>query len=256
MIVLFGGTTEGRLLTQRLEAAHLPAYVCVATAYGQMVLPENMRFCRVREGRMDEAAMEIFFRKTGASLVLDATHPYADLVSRNIRRAAGRLGLDYVRIGRPTGGEAEDAVYFDSPRETAAYLGGCSGNVLLTTGSKELAAFTGVEDFAERIYIRILPLKNSEETAKRLGWREDHICMKKGPFSEEENMAAIRWAGARYLVTKDSGAAGGMPEKISAARRCGCTLLVIRRPVQETGVSVEQAWEIVREAVRKTEELP
>lgn len=246
MIVLFGGTTEGRRLTEFMENAGIPACVCVATEYGKIVLPGGMHFCRVLAGRMDEPAMETFFRSQPFSMVIDATHPYADLAGRNIRQAAAAVGLPYLRILRPAGDPCENAVYFDTATEAAAYLQTHEGNALLTTGSKDLAVFAGVPDYRQRLYPRILPYQKSADMAAEMGWGPEHVLLKKGPFSEEENEADLHYANARFLVTKDSGAEGGMPAKEAAARRCGCTLLVIRRPVKEDGVSMAEAEQMLR----------
>lgn len=62
-----------------------------------------------------------------------------------------------------------------------------------------------------------------------------------GPFSLEMNIATMRMTGANYLVTKESGHAGGFLDKIHAAEAVGATALVIGRPLKETGISLEEA---------------
>lgn len=64
-----------------------------------------------------------------------------------------------------------------------------------------------------------------------------------GPFSEELNLAMLRQIRARWLVTKASGAAGGFQEKLAAARRAGARVVVIRRPREETGLSLRELAE-------------
>lgn len=89
-ILLFAGTTEGRNLAEFLEKNQIPTEVCVATQYGETLLEEG-KYLHVHAGRLDETEMEQQIQKQKITLVIDATHPYAVIVSQNIRRhAAGR----------------------------------------------------------------------------------------------------------------------------------------------------------------------
>ena len=117
----------------------------------------------------------------------------------------------------------------------AAYLEGKPGNVLLTTGSKELARYSGMTDFARRVYARVLPMAASLEACRAAGLEPGHILAVQGPFSREWNAAMLRAVCARFLVTKEAGAAGGFAEKAAAAEETGATLVVVGRPPQREG---------------------
>ncbi len=78
-ILIFGGTTEGRLLAQYCHEEKKSVWVSVATGYGKMVLPESP-YLFIHETPMDEGEMEQFIKKNDITLVFDATHPYAALV--------------------------------------------------------------------------------------------------------------------------------------------------------------------------------
>lgn len=93
-----------------------------------------------------------------------------------------------------------------------------TGNVLLTTGSKELAAYGVVTD-QSRLYARVLSTEESVAQSRALGFEGRRLIAMQGPFSEELNLAMLRQIRARWLVTKASGAAGGFQEKLAAARR-------------------------------------
>ena len=82
-VILFGGTSEGRILAEFLLGSGIKHIVCVATEYGA----ELLSGCRVRVGRMDEREMAEFFAKTKPKIVVDATHPYADKATENIKKA-------------------------------------------------------------------------------------------------------------------------------------------------------------------------
>lgn len=113
-------------------------------------------------------------------------------------------------------------------------------NILITTGSKELAPYTQIPDFAERCYVRALPTLEALEKCQALGFRREHLILMQGPFSEEMNVAQLRYADAGYLVTKASGETGGFPEKCEAALALGVEVVCIGRPKE---VSIpDAAW--------------
>ena len=241
-ILLFGGTAEGHSLARRLAQTGLAVTCSVATAYGEAVL-EPTPGLTVRVGRMDADQMAAEMVK-GYTCVVDATHPYADRVSENIRRAAETAGLPYYRLLRPREA-AEDVRWADSPADAARMLADLPGNVILTTGSKDLKTFTQVPDYQSRLYVRVLPSLESLSAALDLGYPAAHILCMQGPFPEKLNAALLEAVDAKILVTKDTGKAGGFPEKAAAAQSAGAKLLVIRRPTQETGYTLDALYDFL-----------
>ena len=238
-IFLFGGTAEGHLLAERLAEAGNFVTCAVATEYGQAVL-EPRDNLTVLVGRL--TAGEMAERLEGFDVVVDATHPYADKVSENIRAAAEQTATPYYRLLRPRE-EAEDVLWADSPADAAAKLQNLPGNVLLTTGSKDLKTFTAVKDYPSRLFVRVLPSVESLTAALSLGYPASHVICMQGPFPKALNQAMMEAVGAKVLVTKDTGKAGGFSEKAAAAKAVGAQLLVIRRPTQETGMTLEALFE-------------
>ena len=238
--VIFSGTSEGKTLCRQLSQAGLQAEVCVATEYGKEVMPE-LNGITVNTGRMTMQQMTEFLR--GAQIVIDATHPYAVEVSKNIRAACAQVSCRYIRLLRPKT-QAEGAVHVPSAEAAARYLSQTEGAVLLTVGSKELACFTAVENYQQRLWPRVLPAAKSLEICQQLGFPAAHLILMQGPFSEEMNAALIHASDAKWLVTKDTGAAGGLPEKLAAAKRCGCRVLLIDRP-QEDGMTPDAVRDLL-----------
>ena len=124
----------------------------------------------------------------------------------------------------------------------AAFLETTRGNILLTTGSKELAAYSSIPDFTQRVYARVLPMDASLEACRAAGLKATHVIAMQGPFSEEMDLATLRFADAAWMVTKDGGEAGGFPAKASAARKAGAGLVVIGRPPQREGFPLRRCW--------------
>lgn len=301
-VFLFGGTTEGRKIAEAIAevnrewAAHEPsglpisAEVYVATAYGASLLPAGPGIT-VHVGRLDAEDMRVLFEEAPAPLlVIDATHPYAAVVSENILAACAAAGVRCIRVerestgaeGKLTSPEGAALHWVDSIEEAAAWLareisdakcmpatsdmktqvqglrengkertlaaGAAIGNdaqedpdrpsseashrpnILITTGSKELAPYTRIPDFAARCYVRALPTVEALEKCQKLGFRREHLILMQGPFSEEMNVAQLRYVDAGYLVTKASGETGGFPEKCEAALALGVEVVCIGRP--------------------------
>lgn len=266
----------------------ISAELYVATAYGASLLPAGPGI-RVHVGRLDAEAMRALFEKarqqlnpmpedtdgemeksespksegrcgqaercqiSAQLLVIDATHPYAAVVSENILTACAAAGVRCIRVeredtgagGRVSASEGAALHWVASIEEAAAWLAreisdAHRPNILITTGSKELALYTRIPDFAARCYVRALPTMEALEKCQALGFRQAHLILMQGPFSEEMNVAQLRYADAGYLVTKASGETGGFPEKCEAALALGVEVICIGRPKE---VSIpDAAW--------------
>lgn len=228
-VLIFGGTTEGRLLCEALAHRPIEVTVCVATAYGQELLAGLADAVNVRTGRMDQLEIEALMQD-GYDCVIDATHPYAVVVSETIRVAAQNVGMRCIRLQRPQS-ETQAALHVPSVEAAAALLRRQNGNVLVTTGVKELEAYTVIDDYAARIYPRVLPTEASIARCVALGFAKSHIVAMQGPFSQALNEALLRQLDCRWLVTKDGGDYGGFMAKIDAAERCAVTAVVVGRPM-------------------------
>ena len=310
-VFLFAGTTEGRVLADRLKEigernGRRKIQICcfTATEYGKSLISPGKNL-DVHSGRLTEVDMvrEIRENTTEYAVIIDATHPYAAAVTENIRKACAEAGRKYIRVlrgttmqeetpdghtpadraaedaGRTVGEQAAQAgfapaaraaegaggtvgeqmapdsfyelpdgnIVVGSTEEAAAWLAGTEGNVLLTTGSKELRVFTSVPGYRERLFARVLYLPSVVASCADLGFQGRNLICMQGPFSEEMNIALIHQTKAKYLVTKDTGREGGFPEKESAAKACGCRMIIIRRPLEEKGISVEECIRRIRE---------
>ena len=242
-LCVFAGTTEGRELAEFLAGQPVQTVVCVATEYGGSLLPGGN--LEVLTGRLTREQMQELFARREFDLVVDATHPYAQAVTQNICSACEDTKTPYLRLLRPDGAEAGDGVYVEDAAAAAAYLDQVEGNILLTTGSKELHAFAGIRDFAERAYARVLPMEESLELCRKAGLAPAHILTMQGPFSKEMNLAMLHMTQSKYLVTKASGSTGGFPEKAEAAREAGVRLVCIGRPPQVAGLDWDQTLELL-----------
>lgn len=238
-ICIFGGTTEGRKLAEFLSGQPCDVMVCVATDYGQTLLPEG-EHVSVSAKRLPVGEIVSLLTEKRFDLVIDATHPYAQSITKSIARACRETETLRWRLLRSASGVSPEHTYVETVSDAAAFLSGTEGNILLTTGSKELAGFSQLPGFSERVWARVLPLQSSLDACAQAGLPASHIFAMQGPFSEAMNTAMLRTIGAQYLVTKDGGAPGGFEEKESAAKSAGARLVVIGRPPEEEGLSLSK----------------
>ncbi len=249
-ILIFAGTTEGRKLIDKLilfqksydkQLNSLSICACTATEYGKDVLEkEYTDTVEIKAGRLNQEEMKQLMTSSDFDVVVDATHPYATEVTRNIKLACESTNNKYIRLLRDKTEFGDDCIFTENTREAVQFLKKTSGNVLLTVGSKELAQYTELEGFENKLYARVLPMMEVIESCNSLGFAGKHLICMQGPFSCDMNIAMLKQLNCKYLVTKDTGKEGGAYEKYMAAREAGATLVVVGRSSQETGLSIKE----------------
>ena len=240
-ILIFAGTTEGRKLAEVLSGKNIECIVCVATEYGNEIMPELCGITK-RIGRLDATQMEQLIIEEKIETVIDATHPFATVVTENIKQACDCLKVKYMRLKRDTsaGMYTDDITIFSDSKACAKALEETRGNILLTTGSKELPIYCQNEQVKERLYVRVLPGQESMSICVAQDINKSRIIAMQGPFSQKLNEALIEQFDIKYLVTKESGRVGGLDEKILAAKNCGIDTYLIGSPEQGDGMTIEQ----------------
>ena len=238
-VLIFGGTTEGRELAIFCDSLRIPTILCVATEYGKEVLP-TFKFVKVSDKRLNIDEIISIIEKNNISCVIDATHPYAYEVSKNIAAAISQLEREVklLKIKREDMDIAlNGTLEFSSNAEAVSYLLNTDGNILLTTGSKEIAAFS---ELSYRIFPRVLPSVDSINACISAGISSKNIIAMQGPFSKNLNEAIIKEFDCKYLVSKLSGRSGGFEEKIEAAKNTDCIPIIIMPKTEIKGISVEE----------------
>ncbi|MDU2775032.1 MAG: precorrin-6A/cobalt-precorrin-6A reductase, partial [Klebsiella grimontii] len=98
-VLVIGGTSDARALCQQLDAAQVRYTLSVATPTGQQ-LAGDIRG-QVRCGRLEPEEMIAWLKANRTRWVIDASHPYAEAVSRNIVQACETAGVLLSRYQRP-----------------------------------------------------------------------------------------------------------------------------------------------------------
>ena len=247
-VLIYAGTTEGRTLAWKLAQEGIPSEVCVATEYGQQVMQaidkdktDKKNLIKVHQGRMLPEQMRALLEEGDYLAVVDGTHPFATVVTENVRKSIQGMDVPYFRLERdlqePQNLEKMTrrrlCHFYASAKECAQALKTGDGNVLLTTGSKELALFCEDETIRKRLVVRVLPGKESMEACWENGLEGKQIIAMQGPFTKEMNLATIRQYSITSLVTKESGKIGGLDEKLEAALEAEIECHVIRKPARD-----------------------
>ena len=230
MILLIGGTSETAPLASGLAEAGYEVLVSTATD-APLAIGDHPRISR-RAGRLDEEGIVALGKEKGIRAIVDAAHPYAVAVHASAQVAARRLGIPFLVFRRPEALTLANPVRFAADHAEAAEMAFAEGRpVFLTTGARNLVPYaeaarrTGVP-----LAVRVLDAPESLATCRAAGIPEDRTIAGRGPFSLEVNLAAIRRFDIGVIVTKESGRAGGLDAKLTAAQQANCRVIILRRP--------------------------
>ncbi|MGG7620019.1 precorrin-6A reductase [Bacillus coreaensis] len=247
MIFLLAGTSDGRELAKRIHAYGFPLVVSVATQNAAISL--KAEGIPVLVNRLTAIDMEKCLADFSVQLVIDASHPYAEEASINMIRAASSIRIPYIRYERKSSLlEGKKITYIKSYKEAAIRSSEYEGNIMLTTGAKTLAVFSGeLRNRREgRTLFRLLPLQENLEKCERLGIPSRDIVAIQGPFSKELNKALFLNYEIRLLVTKESGNEGSFHQKVEAAEELGIETIIIKRPCIHYGTTYDSIESIIQ----------
>lgn len=243
-ICVFAGTADGRSLLEFLSGQPVQLMACVTTEYGKELLPDAERL-RISARRLPPEEIRKLLQDEEFDLVIDATHPYAASISKHLSDACAQNMTPYLRLSRKASDIPADAVLLPDAAAAADYLSSADGRILLTTGSKDLAVFSKLKDFKNRVYARVLPLPSSLEACREAGLEASHIIAMQGPFSESMNLALLQDLKLDWLVSKDGGEEASFQAKVRAAHRAGAQLLVIGRPQKPEGLEMDEMLDLL-----------
>ena len=194
--LLYSEAPQKDVCSKILSDYHAEVDLYIATDYGEQFVKEQAMLIYIK--RLNKEQMIALFSKNKYDCVVDATHPFAKIVSQNVKTATEYCNIQYYRIVRQAD-KNKDCIYFDRVEDIAEYLNCTEGNILLTTGSKDLDKFTDVKNYEKRIFLRILPMESSLKKAIELGYSNKNIICMQGPFSEELNAAMINSIVLNFL---------------------------------------------------------
>lgn len=254
MIFFMAGTSDARELALAVQQQGYPLLTSVVTENAARVLTEAG--LDVRFGRLQTAEMVAVLKEIGATVLVDASHPFAEEAHRTAMEAAKVQGIPYIRYEREAHSFAasEQLTWVDTYEEAAEVAWQRKGSVMLTTGSKTLQIFTEklLGNPEIRLVARMLPRTDNMEKCAALGVEQKNIIAMQGPFSRELNEALYRHYQTTLMITKESGGAGAIDEKVEAALAMGIQVVIIGRPNLQYTSSFSTVDEVLGEIQRCT----
>ena len=228
MILVFGGTTEGRKAVEVLEEGGLPYFYSTKTGEQDITLHHGQRI----DGALDEEAMTAFCREHNIRLMVDAAHPFASQLHQTIAQVAAQLDLPVVRYERIYPPRDPDIIWIDDYKDLTSHRR-TNGNpltshlspltsILSTTGVQSIAKLKPLEADGIKLFYRILNRESSINLALKQGATKDQLCFYDDPADIPVEADAI--------LLKESGITGGFPEKVEAAKARGMKIIAIKRP--------------------------
>ncbi len=236
-LLLLGGTAEGRALADALAAARLPAVVSLAGAVRQpapLALPTRIG------GFGGEEGFAAYLATNGITAVIDATHPFAERISRRSAAVCAARNLPYLRVERPgwEPGPGDRWTWIATEEEAAQHVPP-GATVFLATGRQTLGRFANL--VGRRVFCRQI-----DPPAEAFPFADGAFVVGRPPFSRADEVALFRRLGVDVLVVKNAGGAASR-SKLDAARDLGLPVLMIRRPPPPdapavTGVAAAVDW--------------
>ncbi|MBQ9261257.1 MAG: cobalamin biosynthesis protein CbiD [Prevotella sp.] len=222
MILVFGGTTEGRKAAEVLEEAGKAYYYSTKTGEQDITLHHGQRI----DGALDSEAMLAFCQEHDIRLIVDAAHPFAKQLHQTIIDVAAEAQIPIVRYDRIYPPRDHDITWIDDYNSLTSHLLPLT-SLLATTGVQSISKLKPLESKGIKIYYRILPRESSISLAKAQGATNDQLC-----FYEDGNTIDV---DADAILLKESGISGGFAEKVAAARAKGMRIFALKRPKLHNG---------------------
>lgn len=217
-LLILGGTGEARQLAQSLAGRD-----AVVSLAGATRTPEPLPLPTRVGGFGGEAGFRAYCSEAGISAVLDATHPFADRITRRTARLCADMGLPYVQLLRqpwdPEPGDRWTEIATEA--EAAAYIP-AGATVFLATGRQTLAGFANLA--GRRVICRQIDPPDAP-----FPFAGGEFLIGRPPFSVADETALFRQLGVDWLVVKNAGGKASKT-KLIAARDLGLPVLMIARP--------------------------
>lgn len=231
MILFLAGTSDARALAIKIKEAGYRLLTTVVTENAGMEM--RKAGLDVYVGRLTSEDFVRVIREQGINAVVDASHPFAEEASKNALLGAKEADIPYIRYERESQSYENNGITMvDSYEEAAEKAAEKKGVIMLTTGSKTLQTFTQklLNHPDTRVIARMLPRKDNMEKCEQLGLPQKDIVAIQGPFTKEFNLALYKQFGVTTMITKESGKAGSVDEKLEAAIELGIETIMIKRP--------------------------
>ena len=247
MILLMGGTSESSAIAEAIANAGFSVLVSMATET-PLAVPIGIRI-ELRRGRLNREQLRTLIKQRGITALVDAMHPFAAEAHSTAQQAAKDVNIPYLHWLREESDLSNVSnLYLASDHQDAAWKATeLQRPILLTIGSRNVAPYVYAARAADlSIYVRVLPGRESEESCRLAGLGSSEIIAARGPFTVEDTLNLLLAFEIGTLVTKESGRVGGVPEKLKAANRAGCNVVIVKRAIFEEQTLCRSLDELIK----------
>lgn len=254
-VLVIAGTTDAKIVIQRLLEMNVDTAVTVATRMGCRML-DDYQHLNVYQGKLNKERILSLLNALKPQCLIDASNPFSGEITRNAIHVCQSANMPYIRFEREklNYDDNHNVVVVRNYGEACEVLSQCEGNILLTLGSNKIETFTKIPDYNQRVFLRILPDWKVLCKCEKLGFNPKNIIAIKGPYNEALNIELFKYCNAAVLVTKESGNMGGVVDKINAADKLGMKTILVDRLEEECTNKTSSIDEIM-EFVSKTKNL-
>ena len=223
MILVFGGTTEGRIAIKKLEEAGNPYYYSTRGDEQEVVLHHGTRLI----GAMDVEQLKAFCQEHAIKLLIDAGHPFAEVLHQTVAEVATTLDIPAIRFERIFPPRDPAIIWCNDYTDAIQQVQQHNVKRLLAlTGVQTISKLKPLVDKGIDCYFRILNRESSLKIAHEIGISDDHILF----YDTEHNNHLLDVAPFDAMITKESGVSGGFQEKVNEAKEQGMQVFAICRP--------------------------
>lgn len=225
MILILGGTTEGRIAARTLEESGKPFYYSTKGDEQEVTMHHGIRL----QGAMDELDLEHCCREHNIQLLVDAAHPFAIQLHQTVEKVAHTLNLLVIRFERIYPPRDEEHIIWCDDFEDAIRQIRKEDifTVLALTGVQSIAKLKPLWQESACCYFRILNRESSRRLAEREGFPEKYLYYY---HADEDERILLQQLHPEAILIKESGLSGGFNEKVEAALQEGIRIFAIRRP--------------------------
>ncbi len=229
-VLVLAGTTDAKTVIERLFKKNYELAVSVTTRMGSGMLDEFHNL-DIHQGKMNKEQITHLLQTINPICLIDASNPFSSEITRNAINVCKFEAVPYIRFERERLNYADDPdiTVVNNYGEACDVLMNCEGNILLTLGSNKIETFKRIPDYAQRVYLRVLPDWKVLSKLENLGFNCKNIIAIKGPYNESLNIELFKYCQASVLVTKESGNMGGVVDKINAAKKLGMKIILVDR---------------------------
>ena len=214
MILVFGGTTEGRKAVEVLEEGGSTYFYSTKTGEQDITLHHGQRI----DGALDAEAMQTFCREHDIRLIVDAAHPFASQLHQTIAQVSESLNIPTIRYERIYPKRDSEITWINDYSQIPNDI----HSLLATTGVQSISKLKPLEAAGIKVFYRILNRESSIALAQKQGASPEQLC-----YYEDPKDVSVE---ADAILLKESGLSGGFQEKVDAAKARGMRIIALKRP--------------------------